>query len=50
MWCIATYHASDSYDAVEKKWKTTEGWRQTLDDFIDNADDDDIFVGIDYHI
>lgn len=40
----------DSYDAVEKKWKTTEGWRQTLDDFIDNADDDDIFVGIDYHI
>lgn len=25
-------------------------WRRTVDEFIDEADDDDVFVGIDYHI
>lgn len=40
----------ESYDEVEKKWKTTEGWRTFLDEFIDAAADDEVFVGIDYHI
>ena len=25
-------------------------WRRTIDEFIDESDDDDVFVGIDYHI
>ena len=25
-------------------------WRKAIDQFIDEADDDDVFVGIDYHI
>ena len=25
-------------------------WRKAIDNFIDEADDDDVFVGIDYHI
>ena len=42
--------AYDTYDAVEKKWKTTNEWRSYLDEFIDDADEDIVFVGIDYHI
>lgn len=25
-------------------------WRRTIDEFIDDSDDDIVFVGIDYHI
>ena len=25
-------------------------WRRTIDEFIDESDDEDVFVGIDYHI
>ena len=42
--------AYDTYDAVERKWKTTNEWRSYLDEFIDDADDEVVFVGIDYHI
>lgn len=40
----------DEFDSETKKWKTTDAWRRTIDEFIDDADDDDIFIGIDYHI
>lgn len=40
----------ERYDEETHKWTTVEGWRETLDDFIDDAEDEEVFVGIDYHI
>ena len=53
IFCEEEYFSKSEYDVynVETKTRTTkEGWRETLDDFIDDADDEDVFVGIDYHI
>lgn len=53
IFCEEEYFSKSEYDVynVETKTRTTkEGWRETLDDFIDEADDEDVFVGIDYHI
>ncbi|MDO5123099.1 MAG: hypothetical protein Q4D44_00350 [Eubacteriales bacterium] len=40
----------EDFDLVNRKLITIEGWRRTVDEFIDDADDDVVFVGIDYHI
>ena len=37
------------YDEETKSWKVV-GWQEVLDEYIDNADDNIVFVGIDYHI
>ena len=53
IFCEEEYFSKSEYDVYNVKTKTRttkEGWRETLDDFIDEADDEDVFVGIDYHI
>lgn len=40
---------SCTYKETGGKWDSID-WRRTIDEFIDDADDDDVFVGIDYHI
>ena len=37
------------YDEETQKYIPIE-WQRTVDEFIDDADDDIVFVGIDYHI
>lgn len=45
------YHSEyDSvYDEEQKKWVPRD-WQQVMDAHIDDADDDTVFVGIDYHM
>lgn len=40
---------SCTYDEKDGKYEHID-WRRTIDKFIDDADDDVVFVGIDYHI
>lgn len=40
---------SCTYDEKDGKYEHID-WRRTIDEFIDDADDDVVFVGIDYHI
>ena len=37
------------YDEEQKKWVPQE-WQQAIDMHIDDAEDDTVFVGIDYHM
>ena len=39
---------SCTYKEENGKWEHID-WRRTIDEFIDDADEDDVFVGIDYH-
>lgn len=42
----------DKYSCIKNgngEWEPVN-WRRTVDEFIDDADDDEVFVGIDYHI
>ena len=46
------YHSETDnavYDEETKSWKSI-GWQEVLDEYIDDADEDVVFVGIDYHL
>ena len=46
-----TYHCDYDciYDEELRKW-IPQDWQEAMDNYIDDADDDTVFVGIDYHM
>ncbi len=45
-----TKDSYEYYDSEKKQWKDAGGWIDQFQDYVDDAEEDTVFVGIDYHI